>query len=117
MRLVIDLDGTICEIRKPEESYAGVKPKPGAAEAIRSLRKDGHYVIIHTSRHMKTCNHNQGLVLAKIGKVTLDWLEKHGVEYDEIIFGKPLGDLYIEDLALPFKSWQETVKKVRAMGK
>ena len=31
LRICIDLDGTICDIRKDGETYAGVRAKPGAA--------------------------------------------------------------------------------------
>ncbi len=42
MKIVIDLDGTICEIKKPDQSYADVLPLPGAVEKIRELRAAGH---------------------------------------------------------------------------
>lgn len=32
LRICIDLDGTICDIRKDGETYADVRAKPGAAE-------------------------------------------------------------------------------------
>ena len=33
------------------------------------------------------------------------WLEKHGVKYDELIFGKPLGDWYIDDKGMSVKDF------------
>lgn len=107
MRIVIDLDGTICPIKQPNETYADLKPLPQAAERIRELRAQGHYVIIQTARHMKTCDGNVGLAMKKIGKLTLEWLDKHGIEYDEIYFGKPNADIYIDDRALRFESWEK----------
>lgn len=47
LRICIDLDGTICDIRKDGETYADVRAKPGAAEKIRALRAAGHTVIIN----------------------------------------------------------------------
>lgn len=41
LRICIDLDGTICDIRKDGETYADVRAKPGAAEKIRALRARG----------------------------------------------------------------------------
>ena len=35
MRIVIDLDGTICTLRQKHETYADVLVKPGAAEFIK----------------------------------------------------------------------------------
>ena len=105
MRIAIDLDGTICTLKTPGESYADVKPIPGAAARIRQLRTDGHCIIIFTARHMATCEANVGRVIRKIGKITLDWLEENGIEYDEIHFGKPNAELYIYDRAVKFSSW------------
>jgi len=107
MRLCIDLDGVVCELKKPGQNYSDVKPLPGAVEKLRELRKAGHYIILLTARHMKTCSGNVGMVIARQGKVTLDWLEKHRIEYDEIHFGKPHADLYIDDNALRFASWDQ----------
>ena len=56
MRIVFDLDGVICELKKPSESYADVIPKNDVIEKMRDLKEDGHYLIIHTGRHMRTCN-------------------------------------------------------------
>jgi capsule biosynthesis phosphatase len=105
VRICIDLDGVICRLRAPDQSYADVEPIPGAIERIRALRAAGHYVIIQTARHMKTCDGNVGKVVARQGLVTLEWLDRHGVEYDELIFGKPHADVYLDDNAVRFESW------------
>jgi capsule biosynthesis phosphatase len=106
MRIAIDLDGTICPIKESEQSYADLKPLPGAVESIRELRREGHYVIIQTARNMATCQSNLGKVMKNVGKMTLDWLEKYGVEYDEIYFGKPNAEIYIDDRAMRFECWE-----------
>lgn len=107
MRICIDLDGVICTLRRPDQTYAEVEPVPGAVETIASMRAAGHHVIIHTARHMKTTGGNVGLVLARQGTITLEWLARHGVEYDEIHFGKPWADVYIDDNAFRFESWEQ----------
>jgi capsule biosynthesis phosphatase len=106
VRICIDLDGVICELRRPEQSYADVAPRPGAVERIRELRAAGHEIVIHTARHMKTCGGDVGKVLARQGEITLVWLRKHGIEYDEIHFGKPHADVYLDDNAVRFESWE-----------
>jgi capsule biosynthesis phosphatase len=106
MRIVIDLDGTICTLKQKHETYAEVQLKLGAVEFIKKLRAEGHYIIIQTARNMATCESNIGKVMKNIGKVTLEWLEKNGVEYDEIYFGKPNANLYIDDRAFRFENWQ-----------
>ena len=103
MRLCIDIDGTLCHLRAPGEGYADVAPLPGAAERLRQWRREGHTVILATARHMKTCQGNPGMALARQGATLFDWLARHGFEYDEIWFGKPHADVYIDDNALRFE--------------
>lgn len=105
MRICIDLDGVVCKLKQPGQTYADLDPVPGAVERLRSLRQAGHYIILFTARHMKTCGANVGMVLARQGKMTLDWLERHGIEFDEIHFGKPHADVYLDDNAMRFESW------------
>lgn len=105
MRIIIDLDGVIAELKKNRQDYADLRINPGALGKMRALKKAGHYIILQTARHMKTCDGDQGKVVARIGKKTLDWLEKNHVPYDEVYFGKPYAHLYIDDLAHKFTSW------------
>ncbi|MEM7475678.1 MAG: capsular biosynthesis protein [Planctomycetota bacterium] len=105
MKICIDIDGVLCELRKPDQTYADVAPMPGAAEKVNALREAGHYVILHTARHMKTCDGNVGKVVARQGATTLAWLERHGIGYDEIYFGKPHADVYLDDNAMRFENW------------
>jgi capsule biosynthesis phosphatase len=105
MRIVVDLDGTICPIKQKGESYADLIPLPGAKEKLKDLRANGHYIIIQTARNMATCESNVGKVMKNVGKITLDWLQIYEIEYDEIFFGKPNGEIYLDDRALRFTSW------------
>jgi|SRR5215471_1876094 len=105
MRIAVDLDGVIAQLKEPGQTYAEVKPIPGAVERLKELRAAGHYIIINSARNMATCEANLGRVIKNVGKVTLDWLERHGVEYDEIFFGKPNADVYIDDRAVRFVEW------------
>ncbi|MEQ9414732.1 MAG: HAD hydrolase family protein [Cyclobacteriaceae bacterium] len=107
MRIVIDLDGTICHIKKENETYDQLKPMPGAIDTIAKLKADGHYIIIQTARNMATQNSNVGKVLKNIGKITLDWLDRYSVAYDEIYFGKPNADVYVDDRSFRFIDWTQ----------
>lgn len=106
-RICIDLDGVIAELKKAGQTYSDVAPLPGAVERLRSLKAAGHYLILLTARHMKTCGGNPGMVTARVGKITLDWLERHGVPYDEIHFSKPWAEVYIDDNGLRFEGWDK----------
>jgi capsule biosynthesis phosphatase len=107
MKLAIDIDGTICSFRQEGQTYAEVEPLPGAVEKLRQLKENGHYIILLTARHMKTCQGNVGLVVARQGKTLLDWLGRHEIPYDEIWFGKPQADIYIDDNGYRFQSWKD----------
>jgi capsule biosynthesis phosphatase len=112
MRIVIDLDGTICPIKQKDQSYADLLPNEGAVERIKELKASGHYIIIQTARNMATCESNVGKVMRNIGKITLDWLEKYEIAYDEIFFGKPNAEIYIDDRAFRYDSWSRVTEDV-----
>jgi len=104
-RICIDLDGVINNLKNSEQDYSEVAPVKGAVDKIQKLKENGHYIIIFTARHMKTCDGNIDLVIEKIGSKTIDWLSKNNIPYDEIHFGKPWADIYIDDNGFRFKSW------------
>ena len=102
MRIVIDLDGTLCETRRADQSYSDVAPIPEVVEAVRRWHAAGHTIVVQTARHMLTCKGDVGKILARVGLVTLEWLKQHEIPYDEIYFGKPLGDIYLDDRAVRY---------------
>lgn len=107
MRICIDLDGVIADFKNENETYSDVKPIDGAAKKIRALKESGHYIIIYSARNMKTQNGNLGKVIANIAEITIKWLNKNNIVYDEIYFGKPWADIYIDDNAIRFESWND----------
>jgi capsule biosynthesis phosphatase len=108
MRICIDIDGTICPLRQPEQSYGELRPFEGAVGKINSLRKKGHYIILCTARHIKSCDSNIGKVVARQGGNLIQWLAEHEFEYDELWFGKPYAHFYLDDKAFKFSgSWEE----------
>lgn len=115
MRVCIDLDGVIAKIER-EKSYGDRTPVEEAAKSIRILKERGHYIIIHTARRMKTHKGNVGAVIADTGRETLNWLHENGIHYHEVIFGKPFADVYIDDNAIRFYSWNETMGKINELN-
>ncbi len=107
MRIVLDLDGVICPVKDPDASYADLEPIPGSVERISELKAAGHYLIVVTARHMATCEANVGQVVKRVGRLTLDWMERYGVPYDEFHFGKPNAEVYVDDRALRFTGWPD----------
>ena len=108
MKLCIDLDGTICHVKKDDESYWDVQPLPGAVDAIQRLHAAGHYIIIYSARHMGTQQANEGKVAAMRGYLYA-WLDKWEIPYHEIYI-KPLADIYIDDRAYRHTDWESTVE-------
>jgi len=113
MRIVLDLDGVICSLKKPNETYLEVQPNEDVISKMREWKKEGHYLIIHTGRHMRTCDGDVTEVIKKIGPVTTKWLKKWNVPFDEIHYGKPYGDVYIDDLGITFSSVKQLEKKMK----
>ena len=106
MRICIDIDGVLCQLKKHEgESYKDLPPVPGAVEKVNALKCEGHYIILYTARRMRSYESNVGKVLADIAMLTLDWLSRHSIPYDELYFGKPWADVYIDDNAFRFTEW------------
>lgn len=106
MRIVIDIDGTICETKKTGQTYADVRVNPGAIKKIQALKAAGHYIILHSARHMKTMGGDVAKVIEKVGSVTEEWLKRHGIPYDEIHFGKPYNHITIDDRSVVFEGWE-----------
>lgn len=107
MRLIFDLDGTICENKKNGQHYKDVEPLPGAVESLQKLKNDGHYIIIQTARHMVTYGANEGKILANL-EYLYEWLKKWNIPYDELYIGKPHGELFIDDKAIHHINWSIT---------
>ncbi len=115
MRIVIDLDGVICNLKNPNESYADIMPNYEIINLMKEWKQSGNTIIIYSARHMRTCKGNVNEVIKKIGTQTKNWLKKWSVPYDEIYFGKPYGDIYIDDLAITFTNTAELKNKLESL--
>lgn len=99
-RYCFDFDNTLVTFPIIKDDYTTVKPIEKNIKFLKYLKQFGNTIIIYTARRMKTHNGNIGKINADIGKVTFETLEKFNIPYDEIYFGKPYADVYIDDLAL-----------------
>ena len=98
--LVIDIDGTLCPTKKSNENYQDLLPYSDMVEKLRQYHELGFYIILNTSRNMRTFNGNLGLINKNTAAILLSWLEKHNIPYDEIYYGKPWqgkGGFYVDD--------------------
>ena len=99
-RFCVDIDNTLVTPPLTPGDYTTVLPKQDNINYVRSLKQAGAYIILLTARRMRTHNSNVGGCIADIGKITIDTLDKFGVPYDELHFGKPYAHFYIDDLAI-----------------
>jgi capsule biosynthesis phosphatase len=100
LRICFDLDNTLVTYPKKIGDYTTVDPIEKNIEFLRYLKKFGNTIIIYTARRMKTHNGNIGKIMCDIGKITFNTLDKFNIPFDEIYFGKPYADVYIDDLGL-----------------
>ncbi|MBJ7472246.1 MAG: capsular biosynthesis protein [Solirubrobacteraceae bacterium] len=87
--LVLDIDGTLCPTRRPDESYADLVPDAAMVSRLAHYRDQGYRVVLHTARQMRTYDGNVGELNAHMLPVLIEWLTRHGIPYDEIHVGKP----------------------------
>jgi capsule biosynthesis phosphatase len=112
MRICFDLDNTICS---STNDYSASTLKSEFRDLIVSLKNQGHIIIIYTARRMGTHSGNVGKVVAEIGALTLQQLKDWDIPYDEIYFGKPAAELYVDDKAvnaLDLTHLQETINGI-----
>ena len=106
LRWVFDLDETLVTLPSLKGDYSTVSPIIKVIRFVQYLYKTGHYIIIYTARHMKTCNNNIKEVIDRIDMITKDTLNKYEIPYNELVFGKPYGDIYVDDKSTNPLHWQ-----------
>ena len=99
-RFCFDIDNTILSYPEVIGDYSTCKPIEHNIEILRHLKSSGHTVILYTARRMKTHSGNLGAVVRDIAAITIETLDRYSIPYDEIYFGKPYADFYIDDLAV-----------------
>jgi uncharacterized HAD superfamily protein len=81
--ILCDLDGTLCTEEKTF-SRALAKPLTRQIELLNKLAEN-HKIIIFTARSWAEYD------------MTEAWLNNHGVCFDQLICGKPIADIVIDD--------------------
>lgn len=103
LKLIFDIDGTLCPIKKKDELYENLVPNSDMIDKLREYKKNGAQIVLFTSRNMNSYNGNIGKINANTAKILLTWLDKWEIPYDEIIYGKPWpghNGFYIDDRAV-----------------
>lgn len=89
---VFDIDGVIAKFN-PSLDYAASEPNEPVIRAVGKLFDQGHKIVLFTARGYKTGR--------DWSAVTREQLERWGVKYSELKFGKPDADFYVDDKMLP----------------
>lgn len=100
LRICFDLDKTLVTEPTIKGDYSTVKPIQKNIDYLNYLKSRGNCIIIYTARNMKTQESNLGKVIKNVGIVTLETLDRFNIKYDEIYFGKPYANYYIDDSAV-----------------
>lgn len=100
-RLVIDLDGTLT-IDFPGP-YEHKRPNLEVVAKLRTYQQRGFQICIFTARNMRTYEGEVGKINVHTLPVILEWLDRHGIPYDEVLVGKPwcgTSGFYVDDKAI-----------------
>ncbi|MAT49217.1 MAG: hypothetical protein CMA27_05250 [Euryarchaeota archaeon] len=90
-----DIDGTLCS--KSPENYEDAVPYSDRIEQVNKLYDEGNSIIIFTARGSATgIDHKE---------LTKNQLREWGLKYNELIFGKPNADYYIDDKSRDYFNW------------
>lgn len=99
--LIFDIDNTICTTENGD--YANSVPNLSIVELIRLRKDEGFYIVLFTSRNMRSYDGSIGKINKFTVPVLVDWLFKHEIPYDELIVGKPWpgpDGYYIDDRSI-----------------
>ena len=72
-----------------------------------TVRHRNIYIILSTSRNMRTFRGSLGLINKITAPILIKWLKENEIPYDELYFGKPWGNgvSYIDDKGLLIDSF------------
>lgn len=114
-RYFVDLDNTLCNTVNGD--YINSTPMKERIDYVNSLKSDGNHITIWTARGSRSkIDHRE---------LTIQQLSKWGVQYDDLLFGKPDYDVYLDDKSfnidavfpVPLSSPEKSKKQVSEIVK
>lgn len=97
--LIFDIDGTICT---QESDYSQAKPIQEVIDKLNKKYDEGYKIVLFTARGTET-----GIDWSK---VTAEQLNNWGVQYHDLLFGKPAGLKYIDDKGINVYQWEPEIE-------
>jgi capsule biosynthesis phosphatase len=117
--LVVDVDGTLCLDKDSELGYASAVASQSMKLRLTELKSNGYWIILFTSRNMRTHDGNIGAIIKHTAPVLIQWLAENDIPYDELHFGKPwCGNegFYIDDRAIrPREFLDNSIEQINAL--
>lgn len=97
-RIVMDIDDVISTHRNRD--YENAIPNKAVIDKMIELSNKGVEFVLYTARGQISCNENLERIEREKGPTLRVWLKKHNVPHSELRFGKPIGDVYVDDAAM-----------------
>lgn len=117
--IVVDIDGTLTLGKKDNDSYETVRVCDSLKQRLIQLKSQEYWIILYTSRNMRTHGGNIGAIMKHTAPTLINWLAVNEIPYDEIHFGKPWcghDGFYVDDRAIRPKEFIEnTMEELRAI--
>ena len=118
--MVLDVDGTLT-IEGASASYSNALASKAMKSRLTALKSEGYWIILFTSRNMRTHEGNIGAIMKNTAPVLINWLAENEIPYDEIHFGKPWcghDGFYVDDRAVrPREFVENSIEQLRSMLK
>lgn len=95
MHYVFDLDGTLCH--SSSNDYSKCEPIVDRIKTVNDLHDQGHHITVLTARGMGRFGNDRYLAEEIFMDLTIRQLKSWGLKYDELLMGKPFGDVYVDD--------------------
>lgn len=119
--IVVDVDGTLTNEKSDETSYSDVIVSESMKSRLMSLKLEGYWIVLYTSRNMRTHEGNIGLIMKNTAPTLINWLAENEIPYDEIHFGKPWcghDGFYVDDRAVrPREFVENSIEQLRSILK
>ena len=108
--LCFDIDNVICKTKNLNYSQSIKIDK--SINLINDLYDNGYYIKIFTARYMGRNAENSNKAKKQGFDFTKKQLNKWGLKFHKLYFGKPTFDVYVDDKNFEFKkNWQTKFRK------
>jgi capsule biosynthesis phosphatase len=108
--IIFDIDNTIALTSGIK--YHLSKPIKSKIKKINQLYESGYIIKIFTARYMGKHSGNVKLIKKKYYKKTFNQIKSWGLKFHELVIGKPVFDIFVDD-----KAYNNKDKKLKEIFK